>query len=134
MFLSRAFKVLLIAIVVFAFATVAYAYAATNILPASTYAGDGNVAISGITVTNVQYTIAFDTDPSETAYITVVTLTLAPAVPATTTIQIKLVATGTTWYTCTNSGTTTVACDTSTPGVTVTAADNLRVIAYDKLP
>jgi len=125
MFLSRAFKVLLIVIVAFVFASVATAYAEANDLPDSTYAGDGNVTISGINVTNVQYTIDLDDDPDAT-FITVVTLTLAPAAPDAT-ITIKLVESGGDWYSCVNDDIPTITCDIG--DLTVTEVDNLRVIA-----
>jgi len=130
MFLSRAFKVFLIVMVAFAFTSIATAYAAANTLPAASYAGDGNVAVSGISVTTVDYTITYTNDPA-TTYITSVKLTLSSAVSGPT-IKVKLVQTLNTWYTCITADLgTTYTCDTSAGNITVTAADNLRVIAID---
>jgi len=126
MVIKRSMKLFIVLMVVLILTAATYAFAYANTLPASTYAGDGNVSVSGITVTNVQYTLSLTNDPN-TTYVTGVTLTLNSAAPGNT-VQIKLVAAGTTWYTCTNPGTTTITCDTSAPSVTVTAADNLRVI------
>jgi hypothetical protein len=120
MFIKRVLKVFLIAIVVFAFATGASAYAAANTVLTSK-AGDGSGAISGYTVTAVHYNLNA-TNPQN---IDSVTFTLDSAPITGSTIMIKLVAAGSTWYTCTNI-TTAVTCNTS--GATVLAADNLRVV------
>jgi hypothetical protein len=131
MFIKRSLKIFVIVMIVFVLTAVSYAFAAANTLPGASLAGDGNVTVSGITVTNIKYAVTLTANPT-TSYVTGVTLTLATATPATTSIQVKLVAAGTTWYTCTNTGTTTVTCDTSSPAVTITAVDNLRVIALDQ--
>jgi hypothetical protein len=132
MFIKRSLKTTIIFVFVFVLVAASYAFAAANTLPANTYAGDGNVTISGITVTNVRYTVTVTASPA-TTIITGVTLTLGTAAPATTLIRVKLLTAGA-WYDCSNSGTTTVTCDTSAAAVTVTAADNLRVVAYDNAP
>ena len=123
MFIKRSIKVFLIAIVVFSFATVAYASAAANTVPASN-AGDGSGAISGYTVTAVHYNMN-TTNPST---IDSVTFTLNSAPVAGSAIKIKLVAAGSTWYTCTNV-TTAVTCPTT--GAAVTPADSLEVVVSD---
>lgn len=123
MFPQRALKVLLIAIVVFTFASVAYAYAAANVVSASK-AGDGNGAISGYTVTVVHYNL----NSSAPGAIDSVTFTLDSAPIAGGTIKIKLVAAGSTWYLCTNT-TTAVACTTN--GASISASDSLRVVVSD---
>ncbi len=126
MLIKRSMKFFIIVTVVFVLTAATYAFASANTLPANTYAGDGNVSISGIAVTDVAYTIVTTNNPA-TTYITGVTLTLNAAAPGAT-IQVKLVAADATFITCTNPGTTTITCDTSSASVTVTAADNLRVI------
>ncbi len=122
MFIKRSIKVLVIAIVAFAFASVATAYAAANTVPASK-AGDGSGAISGYTVSAIHYNL--NGTPTT---IDSVTFTLNSAPVAGSTIKIKLVAAGSTWYTCTNV-TTTVTC--SPIGATVLSADSLEVVVSD---
>lgn len=119
MFFSRATKVFVIAIVAFVFATVATAFAASNTVPA-TSAGEGAGAISGYTVTNVQYHLNATT-PSN---IDSVSFTLNAAAG---TVQIKLVSTGSTYFVCSNTGGLNWSCTTT--GATVTPADQLSVIA-----
>jgi hypothetical protein len=123
MFIKRSVKVFVIAIVAFAFASVATAYAAANTVPASK-AGDGSGAISGYTVSAIHYVLN-GTTPST---IDSVTFTLNSAPVAGSTIKIKLVAAGSTWYTCTNV-TTAVTCTTT--GAPVSTADNLEVVVSD---
>jgi hypothetical protein len=53
---SRVFKTFLVVIIVLALSGFTYAFAAANIVPASS-AGDGAGAISGYTVTNIQYNL-----------------------------------------------------------------------------
>ncbi len=117
MFLSRAFKVLVIALVAFVFAGVATAFAAANTVPDS-YAGDGSGNISGYTVSNVQYTL----NATNPANIDAVSFTL-DAAAGTVRIQLN----GSTWYSCSNTGSTNWSC--STPGETVLGATSLRVVA-----
>lgn len=117
MFLSRAFKVLLIALVAFVFAGVATAFAAANTVP-GTYAGDGSGAISGYTVSNIQYAL----DSGNPANIVSVSFTLDAAA---TTVRIQL--NNATWYSCSNNGGNNWSC--STTGETVLNATALRVVA-----
>ena len=56
MFNFRSSKWFVIVLVVVAFATAAYAFAASNTMPASSNAGEGEVAIGGYTVSGVTYT------------------------------------------------------------------------------
>lgn len=119
MFLARASKVLLISLVAFVFAGVATAFAAANTVP-DTRAGDGSGTISGYTVTNVQYHL----NSSNPASIDSVSFTLDAAAG---TVQIKLVSSGSTWYSCSNTGGNNWSCTTT--GATVLSADQLRVIA-----
>lgn len=117
MFYRRAFKVLLIAIVVFTISTVAYAFAAANTVP-DTYAGDGSGAISGYTVSNIQYNLVV-ADPST---IDSVDFDLdAAAGQASVSFD-----NGLTWTACTNPGGMSWNCDVN---VTVLPAASLRVVA-----
>jgi len=98
------------------------AFAAANNVPASK-AGDGAGAISGYAVTNVKHNI----NGSNPGNIDSVTFDVDSAPPAGATMKIKLVASGSTWYSCTNSG-TAMTCNTASPQATVSAADELRVV------
>lgn len=98
-------------------------FAASNTVPAS-HAGDGSAAISGYTITNVKYNLN-GTNPSN---IDSVGFTVNSAPPAGSTMKVKLVAAGSTWYDCTNAG-TAVSCPTA--GATVAAADQLQVVIAD---
>jgi hypothetical protein len=117
---SRAIKISLIVIVMLASAGVASALAAANTVPA-TSAGDGSAVISGYTVTNVDYNL----NASNPADIDSVEFDLNATAG---TVTIKLVAAGSTWYTCTNSVNHWTC---TTAGATVLSADELRVIATD---
>jgi hypothetical protein len=97
-----------------------YAFTATNTVPA-TSAGSGSAAISGYTITNVQYGLNA-TNPQN---LDQVTFTIAPA--AATTVRIQLAAAGN-WYSCTNSA-GSVTCATTSPQATVVAATQLTVVA-----
>lgn len=118
MFFTRAIKIFLIALIAFAFATVATAFAASNTVPSGS-AGDGTGAISGYTVSNVQYNL----NAANPANIDSVQFTLSAAA---STVQIKLVAAGSTYYSCTSVGLNWTC---TTTGATVSPADELRVIA-----
>jgi hypothetical protein len=119
MFTKGTIKLVVIVVIALALSGFTYAFAAANTVPA-TYAGDGAGTISGYTITNVVYHLN-GTTPSE---IDSVTFTLsAPA----TNVSIKLVALGSTYYTCSVSGGTSVTCNTL--GATVVSATELRVIA-----
>jgi hypothetical protein len=115
----RNFKVILTLMVVVVLAASAYAFAAANTVPA-TRAGDGSGTISGYTVTSVAYTLN-SSDPSQ---LDEVSFTLDAAA---TTVKIKLVAAGSTWYSCTNSQDFDWACTTT--GATVASMDELTVVA-----
>lgn len=121
MFIKRTLKIFLIAIVAFAFASVATAYAAANTVE-TTNAGDGEGVISGYTVNAVHYNL----NASNPQNIDSVTFTTNVLVPLGSTVKIKLVNAGTTWYTCTGQGSTSIACITT--GATVLLADSLRVV------
>jgi hypothetical protein len=121
MFIRRTVQILIVVVLAFAFASVTNAFAAANTVPTS-YAGDGANTISGYTVANVHYNL----NAANPQNIDSVTFTVNAAIPAGSTVQIKLVAASTTFYSCTVTGGTSVSCTTT--GATVTPADELRVI------
>ncbi|MCL4271568.1 MAG: hypothetical protein KJZ72_18565 [Anaerolineales bacterium] len=112
------FKVLFVLFVIVAISAAAYAFAASNTVPA-TKAGDGSGVVSGYTVTGVVYTLN-GTDPST---LDSVSFDLGAAA---TQVQAQLVASGS-WYTCTLDTGTVWECDTT--GLTVSTIDQLRVVA-----
>jgi len=126
MFLSRAFKIFLVVLVAFAFASVATAYAAANTVP-PTNAGDGAGTISGYTISAVHY----DLNATNPQNIDSVTFTVNTAIPSGSTVKIKLVSAGNDWYTCTGQGSTTITCITTSPQATVNTANSLRVVIAD---
>lgn len=87
-------------------------------------AGAGSATISGYTVTDVHYNL----NASNPQNIDSVTFVVDTAPPAGSTVKVKLVAAGSTYYSCTNSS-TTVTCATTSPQATVAAADQLLVVA-----
>jgi hypothetical protein len=118
-------RILAMFVLMLVLATAAYGFAASNTVP-TTNAGDGSAAISGYTVSAVHYTL----NATNPANIDSVSFTIAPAVPAGGTVQVKLVASGTTFKGCTVTGGTSVTCPSSgTLGVTTLQADELQVIA-----
>ena len=130
MFLSRALKFLLIAILVCVFAVGAYAYAAANIVP-SAKAGVGAGTISGYTIiaTSIQFTL----NASNPQSIDSITFTLNASPAASTTVKVKLVDASSTWYTCTHSGTSVTCGSTGSPlGAPVLQTGNsLHVVIAD---
>ena len=99
-----------------------FGFAAANIVPAS-QAGDGSGAITGYTASAIKYNL----NVANPANVDSVQFTLDSAPPAGSTMRVKLVSAGSTWYTCTNV-TTTLTCVTTSPPATVLASDQLRVI------
>ena len=118
----RSTKMFAVVLVVLVLATAAFAFAAANTMPASTYAGEGSSVTSGYTVSNVVYNLNATT-PSN---IDTVTFSLNAAA---SNVNVRLVTTGS-YVTCntTNSPTNTNwSCGTA--GVTVAAANEFRVVA-----
>jgi hypothetical protein len=99
-----------------------YAFTASNTVPGSK-AGDGAGAITGYTVSSVDYTLNA-TDPGA---MDAVAFTLSATPSASATIKVQVVDGGA-WYDCTND-VADVTCDTT--GATVVDADQLRVVAAD---
>jgi hypothetical protein len=119
MFTKNTVKIVFIAIIALSLSGFTYAFAAANTVPL-TSAGDGVGAISGYTID----TIVYHLNGSNPANIDTVTFNLNKVA---TSVSIKLVKDGNTYYTCTVSGGISVTCNT--PGGTVLLADELRVIA-----
>ena len=103
-------------------AVTASGFAAANTVPTSK-GGDGAGTVSGYIVSNIKYTLNAS-DPRNIDSVTF-DVDTAPAVGATK--KIKLVAAGSTWFTCTNV-TTAFTCATTAPQATVAASDELRVV------
>jgi hypothetical protein len=101
-------------------ASSAYAFTASNTVPASN-AGSGSGAISGYTATNVSYTL----NASNPQNIDAVTFTISPTTTAT--VKVQLAAAGS-WYSCTNTA-GSVSCATTSPQATAAAATQLTVVA-----
>jgi hypothetical protein len=118
--LNSKIRILAIFALVLVLAGATYAFAAANTVPASK-AGDGSGAISGYTVSAIHYNL----NTTNPATVDTVTFTLDTAPVAGSTIKIKLVAAGSTWYSCTNV-TTAVTCTTT--GAPVSTADTLQVV------
>lgn len=117
--LSRA-RLIVVAASAIALAGGVYAYAAANTVPAST-AGAGSGAISGYTVSAIAYSLN-STTPTN---LDQVAFTIAPTAASTVKAQL---ASGGSWYTCTNT-TGSVTCNTTVPQATVAAATQLTVVA-----
>jgi hypothetical protein len=116
----RSSKLFVVVIVALVFATAAFAFAASNTVPAS-YAGEGASTTSGYTVSNVAYNL----NATTASNIDSVTFTLNAAA---TTVKVRLVTTGS-YYSCTNTSGFNWSCATTSPQATVAAADEFRVVA-----
>jgi len=114
----KTLKILFALMAIVAISVAAYAFAASNTVPA-TKAGDGTGVVSGYTVTSVVYTLNA-TDP------TTLDLVSFDLGAAATQVKAQLVSSGS-WYTCTLDTGTVWECDTS--GLTVSTIDQLRVVA-----
>ena len=102
-----------------------YGFTAANTVPA-TKAGDGSGAVTGYTISAVDYQLNATNPPNIDTV--VFNLNSTPAVGST--IRIKLVAAGTDWYSCTNVA-AVITCVTTSPQATVLATDELRVVVAD---
>jgi hypothetical protein len=116
-------KLIVVLLVVLGLSAFITAMTAANTVPASK-AGDGSGAISGYTVSAVHYNLN-TTNPQN---IDSVTFTLDSAPVAGSTVKIKLVAAGSTWFSCTMTG-ANASCTTT--GATVAPADQLTVVVAD---
>jgi hypothetical protein len=120
---NRNIRYLAIFAIVLILAGATYAFAAANTVPTSK-AGDGSGVISGYAVSVIHYNLNATTPTT----IDSVTFTLDTAPAANSTLKIKLVSAGTTWYSCTNSGTAVTCNNGSTLGAPVSTADSLEVV------
>jgi hypothetical protein len=116
----RLIRLLVSLVIIFLLASIAYAYTASNTVPANR-AGYGSATISGYVVEDVSYDLSAS-DPSE---IDTVTFSLDAAA---STVKIKLVSTGNTYFDCTNTSGNNWSCDVS-GAVTILEADELQVVA-----
>jgi hypothetical protein len=129
MFKSRAAKIATASGVAVLIAAGAYAFTASNTVPATT-AGAGSGAVSGYTVTNLHYVL----DATTPSNIDSLTFTIAPAVITTgtgvVTISAALSTGGPTNYSCTsNAAGTLVTCVTTSPQLTATLLTGVTVVA-----
>jgi hypothetical protein len=115
----RNFKVLFVVFAIVIVSVAAYAFAAANTVP-DTKAGAGSGTVSGYTISNIVYNLNA-TDPTD---LDSVDLTLSAAA---STVKIKLVAAGSTWYDCTVVTGNDFTCVTT--GATVSSMDELNVVA-----
>lgn len=121
MFIKSTLKLFVTVLLIVVLAAAVNALAAGNTVPANN-AGDGAGAISGYNVSAVHYVL----NATNPGIIDSVTFTVSVAPPGGSTLKIKLVSTGSTWYTCTNVG-TAVTCNT-TGSPLVADADELTVV------
>lgn len=98
-----------------------YASTASNTVPAS-QAGDGSGTVSGFVLSSVKYNLN-STSPNN---IDSVTFNLDATPAAGSTLKMQL-ASGGSWYTCTNVA-AAITCTTTSPQATVAAATTLRVV------
>lgn len=103
----------------------ASASAASNTVPKSKN-GDGNDSVSGYVVSGLHYSLNA-TNPGN---VDQVSFTLDSAPVAGSTIRAKLSSTGSTWYSCTASG-TAVTCATTSPQAVASGIDDVRVVVAD---
>jgi|SRR5689334_11881776 hypothetical protein len=118
----RKTRILLTLLIVGIIAGAAYAFTASNTVPAS-YAGDGAGTISGYTVS----AIAYNLNATTVTNIDSVTFTLDH--PATTVKATFESGATPPRYNCSVSGGTSVTCNTTSPQLTVANATNLDVLA-----
>ncbi len=113
-------RTIIVLVAAAALALATYAFAAANIVPGSR-AGDGAGAITGYTVTNIEYQL----DAADPATIESVTFDLDAAAG---TVKAKLVAGPGAFTDCTSTGGNSWSCNIE-PDPTVLSVDELRVIA-----
>jgi hypothetical protein len=129
MFHSRSSKIVAAVVVALAIGGGAYAFTASNTVPASN-AGAGSGAVSGYTVTNLHYAL----DSTTPANIDSLTFTISPTVPNTgsgkVVISAALSTGGPTNYTCSTDTTgATVTCATTSPQLTAALLTGVTVVA-----
>jgi hypothetical protein len=119
MFRFKNVEWLFVALAVLILASSVYAIAASNTIPTSK-AGDGSGVINGYTVSNIQW--MFNADYSKIMMVKFNLDSIASMVKA------KFISTGLSWYSCTYN-VSEWECDTTSPQLSLTDADQLRVIA-----
>jgi hypothetical protein len=119
-------KTFAVVLVVMGLSALVTAMTAANTVPTAK-AGEGSGAISGYTVSAVDYNL----NATNPANIDSVSFTLDSAPAGGATVKIKLVSAGSTWYSCTMSGTPAVNASCTTSGATVALADLLSVVVAD---
>jgi len=97
-----------------------YAFTASNTVPNATL-GQGANTISGYTVSSVAYNL----DATTPTNLDSVSFTISPTTASTVKVQL---ASGGSWYTCTNTS-GSVSCATTSPQATAAAATALNVVA-----
>ena len=102
------------------FAMGGYAFTASNTVPNATL-GQGSNTISGYTVSSVSYAL----DSSNPTNVDSVSFSISPTTASTVKIQL---ASGGSWYSCTNTS-GSVSCATTSPQATASAATSLNVVA-----
>lgn len=124
---SRKLVIPLAVVIALAISGGAYAFTASNTVPAST-AGAGAGVVTGYTVSALHYTL----DATTPGNIDSLTFTISPAVVTGGTGEVSATLTtgGPDTYTCTATGAgTTVTCPTTSPQLTASLINNLTVIA-----
>jgi len=116
---KRALLILLAALVV-AVGICGYAFTASNTVPNASL-GQGANTISGYTISSVSYNL----NGSNPGNVDSVTFTISPTTASNVQIQ---VASGGSWYSCTNTS-GSVSCATTSPQATASAANSLNVVA-----
>jgi hypothetical protein len=112
-------RALVLALLVLVVAAAAYAFTAANTVPPSK-AGDGSGAITGYTVSNVEYNL----DATNPQLIDSVEFDLDDVAGE---VQAKVQSAGSNWATCTNAATHWTCDFTTNP--TVLSADQLTVVS-----
>lgn len=121
-------RTILILLVVFVMSSIAYGFAAANVVPESG-AGDGEGVVSGYTITNIKYDLD-DTNPRE---IDAVQFAINPTTSAPNATNVKITFDGSNWTNCDTDSVPLIVC-TMSAIVTVESVDNLRVVAVSDTP
>lgn len=123
MFKFRSSKMFVAVLMVLVFATTAFAFAASNTMPAATRAGEGTTTTSGYTVSNVAYNL----NATTASNIDSVTFDLNA-----TAGTVKISLDGATYYACSNTGGFSWSCNTTVgTQATVAGASELTVVAVE---
>ena len=101
-------------------AVATYTYTASNTVPASN-AGAGSGTVSGFTASSVQY----NPNSSNPDNLDSVTFTISPTTARVAKIQL---ASGGSWYSCTNTS-GSVSCTTTSPQASVSGSSQLTMLA-----